>query len=175
MKKKELLAQQQRLDEYNQNILNQFGYIASSSSANLTNNSLPRQTTAQKLAEIEKMDNIQFEFYLSRIFTYKGCTVKFTPVIDDYGADMVVEKGGVVTAVRCLITKEILGCEVVYDSLKALSAYSCDQCMVITNGYFNSAAVKHAKGKKIVLVDKDTLIEDFINIKLAEQLETPKD
>lgn len=132
---------------------------------------LPKQTTEHKLLELEKMDDLQFEFYICKIFQLKGFNVKFTPVADDYGADLIVERQGAATAVRCRLVNgkgadALLGSGVVEETLLALKYYPCDDAMVITNGYFTKEAARRASRTKITLVDRNLLIEAFLNYKV---------
>lgn len=45
------------------------------------------------IAEIDKMDGIQFEHYLGELFKKQGYKVVVTSAAGDYGADLVLEKG----------------------------------------------------------------------------------
>lgn len=152
--------------EQQENILEQFNMPSVSYHEGF--DYLPKQTAEQKLLELDKMDDLQFEFYLCKIFQLKGCTVKFTPVVDDFGADLIVERQGVATAVRCRLVKggALLGANIIDETLVALKYYPCDDTMIVTNGYFSKEAVRYAAKKKISLVDRNLLIEDFLNYKI---------
>ena len=65
-----------------------------------------RQSTEEKFAEIAKMDKTQFVVYAARLFGYRGYRVKFTPVIDNYDVDLLVEKMGV-TICAVMLTDRI--------------------------------------------------------------------
>ena len=130
---------------------------------------LPKQTAEQKLLELEKMDDLQFEFYICKIFQLKGYDVRFTPVVDDYGADLIIERAGVATAIRCRQVNggALLDTDIVEGALAALKYYPCDDVMIITNGYFTKEAARRAFRAKVSLVDRNALISGFLNYKIT--------
>lgn len=134
--------------------------------------SLPKQTVEDKLNELKKMDHVQFEFFVSNIYRLKGCSVKLTPVVDNFGIDMIVELHGHTTGVRCILTDKILTRKIIDDTLTALHYYPIMDVTIVTNGYFDADAVKYQRNNQAVaLVDKDLLIENFLKYKPAP---TPK-
>lgn len=124
------------------------------------------QTVAEKLVEISKMDHVQFEHFLYRIFALKGYEVSFTPVINDGGADLVIAGDGKKRAVRCRLSDQPLEVVDVEEALTAMDNYAVDSVILITNGYFSNAAIKFAKRNKVDLIDKDALIDEFLKIKV---------
>ncbi len=66
-----------------------------------------RQTAEEKFNEIAKMDKTQFVIYVARLFGYKAYQVKFTPVLDNYGMDLLGKKWalrwrwGVILLTKC--------------------------------------------------------------------------
>ncbi len=121
------------------------------------------QSIEEKFEQIAKMDKTQFVIYVARLFSRKGYQVKLTPVFDNYGIDMLVEKMGVVIAVQCMLTNRVL-CENDVSSVEeGQTHYPVSQAMVLTNMYFDRTAVDFAKANKISLVDRVILTEDFMN------------
>lgn len=53
-----------------------------------------RRLKQSGIADIDRMDGIQFEHYLKYLFKSQGYSVKVTRAIGDYGADLVLAKDG---------------------------------------------------------------------------------
>ena len=121
------------------------------------------QSVEEKFEQIAKMDKTQFVIYVARLFSQKGYQVKLTPVFDNYGIDMLVEKMGVIIAVKCVLTNKILGATDVEPVTEGKSHYPASNAMVLTNMYFDRSAVDFAKMHKISLVDRVILTEDFMH------------
>ena len=109
-----------------------------------------RQSTEEKFAEIAKMDKTQFVVYAARLFGYRGYRVKFTPVIDNYDVDLLVEKMGVTIAVGVAPVAE------------GRRYYHASAVMVVTNSYFDRSALDYAKQNNLSLVDRNVLSQDFM-------------
>ncbi len=120
------------------------------------------QSVDQKFEQIAKMEKGQFVVYIARLFSQKGYTVKLTPVIDNYGIDMLVTKGGSTYAVACLLANKVLGAEDFSYAVDSLLNYSANTCIILTNTYFNKVAVDYAKANNFVLVDRSALIDNFM-------------
>ncbi len=121
------------------------------------------QSVEEKFEQIAKMDKTQFVIYIARLFSQKGYQVKLTPVFDNYGIDMLVEKMGVIIAVKCVLTNKILGEADVEPVTEGKTYYPASNAMVLTNMYFDRSAVDFAKAHKISLVDRVILTEDFMH------------
>ncbi len=146
------------LNVYNANTVN---YIPSVEAKNTVD--MGRcQTTEQKFEEIARMDKTQFVIYVARLFSAKGYQVRLTPVMDNYGIDMLVEKNGIIIAVGCLLTKNVLGADDIKFTWAGKSRYPASNVMALTNSFFNQSAVDFAKVNRMSLVDRVILGEDFM-------------
>ena len=121
------------------------------------------QTLEEKFEQISRMDHTQFVIYVARLFALKGYQVKLTPVIDNYDVDLVVEKMDVRIAVGCLLANKVLCKEDITCVRKGKDHYPVNNCMVLTNMYFDRTALDYAREEKISLVDRNILAEDFMN------------
>lgn len=121
-----------------------------------------KQPLDEKFAEIAKMDRTQFVLYVARLFENKGYGVRFTPVLDNYGIDILVSRGGSVNAVCCILTKGVLGEKDIAFAASGRNHYRTNGIVVLTNGYFDRTATELARKEKMVLVDKNILIEEFL-------------
>ena len=121
------------------------------------------QTLEEKFDQISKMDHTQFIIYVARLFSRKGYQVKLTPVVDNYAIDLIVEKMGVAIAVGCLLTNKVLCKEDIVCVRKGKDHYHVQNCMALTNMYFDRTALEYAREEKMSLVDRNILAEDFMN------------
>ena len=121
------------------------------------------QTLEEKFDQISKMDHTQFVIYVARLFSRKGYQVKLTPVVDNFDIDLVVEKMGVTIAVGCLLTNKVLCMEDITCVRAGKDHYHVQNCMALTNMYFDRTALEYAREEKMSLVDRNILAEDFMN------------
>ena len=121
------------------------------------------QSLEDKFDQISKMDRTQFVIYIARLFSRKGYQVKLTPVIDNFNIDLIVEKMGVTIAVGCILTNKVLGKEDIVPVRQGKDHYRAQNCMALTNMYFDRTALDFAREEKMSLVDRNILAEDFMN------------
>lgn len=121
------------------------------------------QTLDEKFDQITKMDHTQFVIYVARLFSRKGYQVKLTPVVENFDIDLIVEKMGVTIAVGCLLTNKVLCKEDIICVRKGKDHYRVNNCMALTNMYFDRTALDYAREEKMSLVDRNILAEDFMN------------
>ena len=121
------------------------------------------QTLEEKFEQISKMDHTQFVIYVARLFSRKGYQVKLTPVVDNYGIDLIVEKMGVTIAVCCMLSNKVLCKEDITFVRKGRDYYYVQNCMTLTNSYFDRSALEYAREERMSLVDRNILAEDFMN------------
>ena len=121
------------------------------------------QTLDEKFDQISKMDRTQFVIYVARLFSRKGYAVKLTPVVDNFDIDFIVEKMGVTIAVGCLLTNKVLCKEDITCVRAGKDHYKVNNCMALTNMYFDRTALEYAREEKMSLVDRNILAEDFMN------------
>lgn len=122
----------------------------------------PKQTIEEKFNEIAKMDRAQFVIYIAKLFAIKGYQVKYTPVIDNYDIDLIVEKMDVVIAVGCILTNKVLSDGDIRCVAEGRRHYNANNVMVLTNMYYDRTALNFAKQEQMSLVDRNILAEDFM-------------
>jgi len=125
-----------------------------------------KQSLTEKLIELEKLDNMQFEHYMARLFALKGYEVKYTPIENDYGADLIITRGNEIVAVRCLLGKDILDKDAVEAALESMKHYAVRKVMIVTNQMFTRDAIKFSRKNPVILVDRPALIEDYLKMKI---------
>ncbi|MDJ0795323.1 MAG: restriction endonuclease [Calothrix sp. MO_167.B12] len=115
-----------------------------------------------KLVEqIDKMTGRDFEEFLAQCFQKLGYYVKMTPVSNDFGADLIVQKNLIKSVVQAKRYNKKVGASAVQEVVSAIKYYGASEGIVITNNHFTKNAYKLAKPNKIELWDRERLI-DFI-------------
>lgn len=121
------------------------------------------QTFDEKFEQIARMDRTQFVIYVARLFSRKGFQVKLTPVIDNHDIDLLVEKMGVTVAVGCLLSNRVLGKVDLVRIRDGKAYYGVNNCMALTNMYFDRSAVEYAHVERMSLVDRNALVDEFMS------------
>ena len=122
-----------------------------------------KQPMEEKFQQIYRMDHNQFVMYIARLFAARGFVVKLTPVIDNHGIDMVVERDNSSFAVSCINRYKRLVTEDDLTHLATVTKYfAVKSIMVLTSSYFDRTAMDFIKAKKFSAVDRSILEEDFI-------------
>ena len=122
-----------------------------------------RQSTEEKFNEIGKMGKTQFVIYMCKLFSLQGYEVTYTPVAENNNIDLLVKRDGVTRAVGCLLTNKVMCAEDVKPVYAGKDFYEVDGLMVVTNMYFDRTALDFAKAHKITLVDRNILIDQYMN------------
>lgn len=111
------------------------------------------------IGTVDKMSGEQFEEFLLAHFKnlgYKGYT---TPVTNDYGADLVIEKDKKRIVVQAKRWQGRVKIEAVQQIVAAIQYYKANRGMVVTNSFFTKNAIQLAKSNNIELWDRNRLIK----------------
>ena len=111
------------------------------------------------LTEVSKMSGYEFESYLKDIFKNLNYKVKQTPLSNDQGADLIIERDKVTTVVQAKRYSKPVGNKAVQEAISAKHYYNTNKAMVITNNSFTRSAKELAKRTKVKLWDKTILNE----------------
>ncbi len=118
---------------------------------------------------IDKLTGPMFEELILEHFRELGYKGRMTPPTADYGADLVLENDQerIVTQIKRWNQK--VGIEAVQQVVAAISHYSADRGMVVTNSFFTSNAKQLAKSNNIEMWDREKLI-DFLSKARGKEL-----
>lgn len=116
------------------------------------------------MREIDKMDGLQFEFYLKALLKEIGYKSEVTSGSHDFGADLVMKKDRqkVVIQAKRYKYKNKVSLDAVQQIYAAKPFYRADECWVFTNSYFTKSAYTLAQACDVKLYDRKSLV-DFIN------------
>jgi restriction system protein len=107
------------------------------------------------------MSGEEFENYLSEHFRKIGYRVKLTPKSNDYGADLVLRKGGEKIVVQAKRYQSKVSNKAIQEIVGALGYYNAQKAMVVTNSYFTKNACDLARANGVELWDRNVLINTF--------------
>jgi len=104
---------------------------------------LSREPTRRRdasLMAIDAMTGTQFEDYVAARMRRAGWQVGFTPVVGDYGVDLIAEKDGKSVAIQCKRHGNAVGVAAVQQVVAGALHHGCTKSIVISNQEFTRAA-----------------------------------
>lgn len=123
--------------------------------------------------QVDKMSGEEFELYLKCHFEKLGYKVELTKKSHDYGADLIMRRGGERIVIQAKRYKESVGIKAVQEILGALQYYKADKGYVVTNSKsYTKSAIELAYNTNIVLWSRKDIIDKF-NIEDCGQDEEP--
>ena len=124
-----------------------------------------KRLAASGIADIDAMDGKAFEQYLEVLFGKLGYRVERTRYVGDYGADLITQKDGVKTVIQAKRYGKAVGIKAVQEAVAAKGMYDCTEAMVVTNSTFTRAAMELARANRVVLWDRDRLVETLLRVR----------
>lgn len=113
--------------------------------------------------QIEHLNGFEFEQFLGELFKKAGYKVIVTKKSGDQGADLIVEKNGISTAIQAKKYIGSVGNSAVQEVVAAMKYYDCDKSMVITTGSFTKGAYALASRNGVQLIGSES-IDDLFEI-----------
>jgi restriction system protein len=130
-----------------------------------------KQIANSGILEIDKMDGTTFEKYLVTLFEILGYRVEWVGrPTGDYGADLILQKDGVKTAVQAKRHQEIIGVKAIQEVNTAKNHYNCTQALVVTNSYYSLQAKQLAKESHVDLWNRNELIRTILQTKKPQYI-----
>lgn len=124
-----------------------------------------KRLAASGIGDIDRMDGLAFEQYLEVLFGKLGYKVERTRYVGDYGADLITQKDGVKTVIQAKRYGKAVGIKAVQEAVAAKGMYGCTEAMVVTNSSYTRAAVELAWANRVVLWDRDRLVETLLSVR----------
>lgn len=119
------------------------------------------------IAEIDRMDGVQFEHYLAALFKGMGYKTEVTKASGDYGADLILVKNNEKTVVQAKRYKSNIGIKAVQEISSARLHYQATSAWVVTNSNFTKAAVELAQSNNVRLIGREELIKTLSRFNAA--------
>ena len=118
------------------------------------------RNTQRQLDIIDEMTGREFEEYISKLLKKNGFSqVHLTQESVDYGVDIIAIYGDEIFAIQCKKYATKLGNFSVQEAFTGKNYYNATQAAVLTNNYFSKNAYKLAESNKVLLWDRDDLID----------------
>jgi restriction system protein len=114
-----------------------------------------RRIAQSGIREIDQMPGPLFERRLVALFRALGYRVTPTGQAGDSGAELLIRKHGVTTAVQVRRSSTHVGVNAVQEASAAELKYKCTAAMVVTNRYFTAQARILAREDTVELWDRD--------------------
>ena len=123
--------------------------------------------------KIDNMSGEEFENFLEILFRNDGYNVTYTGSSNkykgDWGADLIIEKDGVKTAVQAKRWKGVVTEKSVQEAIASKAQYDCQGAMVITNSRFSYHAKHLAHINNVLLWDRNTIASEILRVKKYNQ------
>lgn len=113
------------------------------------------------ITEIDNFSGEDFERFLAAHFRKQGYSVELTPKSHDFGADLILKKGGKKIVVQAKRYASNVGVKAIQEVISAKSYYKADKMIVATNSKFTSEAEKLAIRCDVELWNRNRLIDEF--------------
>lgn len=126
---------------------------------------------------VDKMSGEEFERFLAAHFEKLGYGVKTTPKSGDYGADLVMKKGGEKIVLQAKRYTGNIGVAAVQQIVGAKGYYGAQKAIAVTNRYFTKNAIELANKDDVELWDRNRLKEVMLHNKNSgsERIEMGKE
>ena len=112
------------------------------------------------ISEIDEMDGHTFEFFCAHVLALNGYVrTEVTPSSGDQGIDVIAYKDGIKYGIQCKCYSSDIGNSAVQQAFSGKIYYECHLGVVLTNRYFTSSARELSEKNKILLWDRDCLID----------------
>lgn len=117
------------------------------------------QDTREELEKIDRLDGIEFEYYISNLLKEIGfLNVEVSKASNDYGVDIVASKDNYKYAFQCKRYSTSVNNTAVQEVVAGMNYYNCNKAVVVTNNYFTQNAIELARFNNVELWDRDKLI-----------------
>jgi restriction system protein len=116
-----------------------------------------RRRVDATLAAIDAMDGVEFESYVAARLGRAGWHVDFTPLVGDYGVDLIAEKNGHSVAVQCKRYGKPVGVAAVQQVVSGARHHGCTRSIVVSNQEFTAAAKQLARTHGCQLIGRKVL------------------
>lgn len=111
------------------------------------------------LGDFTNLSGHEFEAYMQRLFELLGYTAIRTPLTGDQGADLIIAKDNIKTAVQLKKYTGSISNKAIQEIVAAKDYYKADKAMVVTNSSFTEGAIDLALANNVELWDGEKIKE----------------
>jgi restriction system protein len=109
------------------------------------------------LRAVDAMSGTEFEDYVAARLRQAGWNVAFTPLIGDYGVDLIAQRDGKSVAVQCKRHGKTVGVAAVQQVVSGARHHGCAKSIVVSNQEFTRAAKQLAATHGCQLIGRSAL------------------
>ncbi|WP_203246343.1 restriction endonuclease [Sporosarcina beigongshangi] len=120
--------------------------------------------------DVDQLDGIEFEHYVSYLFEKMGYSVVVTSASGDQGIDIIVAKNGISLGVQAKRYISAVTNTAIQEVVAGIKHYSLQKGVVVTNSNFTKSAMELAKSNDVILWDRNKLIEIIQTVKSMNNL-----
>lgn len=131
---------------------------------------LARRFQKAGMLDVDRFTGRQFEQYLQFLFEKLGFKTTLTPPQGDFGADLILERDGLRTAVQAKRFAGTVGVDAIQQVVAAMPFYECNRAIVVTNSYFSKRAQDLAKANQVELWDRKKLTNVALSLHKLEAI-----
>jgi restriction system protein len=104
------------------------------------------------MTAIDAMTGTEFEDYVAGRLRRAGWQVAFTPVVGDYGVDLIAQRDGKSVAIQCKRHGHAVGVAAVQQVVSGALHHGCAKSIVVSNQEFTQAArqLAHTHGCQLI-------------------------
>lgn len=117
--------------------------------------------TVFNMSQIDSLSGVEFENFLREMFEKMGYSAQTTKASHDYGADLLLSKGGRRAVVQAKCYAKSVGVKAVQEIVSAKQHYEAEDAFVATNSYFSKDAEVLAIENSVKLIDR-AVIEKMV-------------
>ncbi|HMS56160.1 MAG TPA: restriction endonuclease [Fimbriimonadaceae bacterium] len=121
------------------------------------------------ISDIDQLSGRDFERLLQALFERKGFAVELTPYCKDWGADLVISRGGVRTVVQAKRTTKRLGVKGVQEVVASKAEYGAAEALLVTNNTLTEAALKLARANRVHVWERKRLINELLKLNMPDR------
>lgn len=116
--------------------------------------------------DIDMMNGLEFEDFISYLFKQMGYTVNPTPKSGDQGIDVIVIKNQLCIGIQTKRYASSVSNKAIQEVVAGIKHYGLEKAIVITNNYFTKSAVELGLSNDVILWDRNILKEKIKNINI---------
>jgi uncharacterized Zn finger protein (UPF0148 family) len=109
------------------------------------------------ISDVDRISGYDFEVLLKRLFEKMGYQAIHTPLSNDQGADLVLEKEGTRFVVQAKNWTANVGNSAVQEIVPAVKHYNAHKAIVISSSGFTASAIELARSNNVELWDRSRL------------------
>lgn len=155
-----------QIEKYYQLILKEIDNIQSIEDLESFESGLMNSISAKPVTidDIDLMSGLEFEAFVSILFTKLGYRTELTKSSGDQGIDVIAEKNGVRIGIQAKCYSSAVPNKAIQQVVAGLKYYKLDKGIVLTNNFFTASAIDLAYSNNIVLWDRIILVEKLKSI-----------